>query len=84
MKFVGVVNYLRERAGKKCRLVDNIGARLGSEGYFWSHKIKIVSKEIHFIGKIWIHVKETYKLIARNAPGKTQELWAQVIQHDGG
>ena len=24
------------RAGKKCRLVDNIGARLGSETYFGS------------------------------------------------
>ena len=29
-------------------------------------------------------MKETYKLIARNAPGKTQELFAQLIQHDGG
>ena len=29
------------RAGKKCRLVDNIGARLGSETNFGSHKIKI-------------------------------------------
>ena len=29
-------------------------------------------------------MKETYKLIAQNASGKTQELFAQVIQHDGG
>ena len=29
------------RAGKKCQLVDNIGARLGSEANFGSHKIKI-------------------------------------------
>ena len=31
------------RAGKKYRLVDNIGARLGSEANFGSHKIKIAS-----------------------------------------
>ena len=31
------------RAGKKCRLVDNIKARLGSEANFGSHKIKISS-----------------------------------------
>ena len=31
------------RAGKKCRLVDNIGARLGSKAYFGSHTIKISS-----------------------------------------
>ena len=31
----------QSRAGKKCRLVDNIGARLGSEANFGSHKIKI-------------------------------------------
>ena len=31
------------RAGKKCRLVDNIGARLGSEANFGSRKIKISS-----------------------------------------
>ena len=35
------VNTLKVRACKKCRLVDNIGARLGSEAYFRSHKIKI-------------------------------------------
>ena len=28
--------------------------------------------------------KKTYKLIATNASGKTQELFAQLIQHDGG
>ena len=29
-------------------------------------------------------MKETYKLIARNSSGKTQGLFAQLIQHDGG
>ena len=29
-------------------------------------------------------MNETYKLIARNASGKTQELFAQLIHHDGG
>ena len=29
------------QVGKKCRLVDNIGARLGSEANFGSHKTKI-------------------------------------------
>ena len=40
------------RSGKKCQLVDNIGARLGSEANFMSHKIKISSIEINCIGKI--------------------------------
>ena len=31
------------RAGKKCRLVNNIQARLGSEANFGSHKIHISS-----------------------------------------
>ena len=31
------------RAGKMCRHVDNIGARLGSEANFGSQKIKISS-----------------------------------------
>ena len=72
------------RAGKKCRIVDNVRARLGSEANFGSHKIKISSQEINCIGKIWIHMEETYKLIARNAAGTTQELFTQLIQHDGG
>ena len=29
-------------------------------------------------------MKETYKLLARSASGKTQELLAQLIRHDGG
>ena len=29
-------------------------------------------------------MKEAYTLIERNASGKTQELFAQLIQHDGG
>ena len=29
-------------------------------------------------------MKETYKLIAINDSGKTQELFSQLIQHDGG
>ena len=29
-------------------------------------------------------MKETYKLIARNDSGKTQGLFAQLIQDDGG
>ena len=36
------------------------------------------------IGKIWIIMTETYKLIARNASGQTQELFPQLIQRDGG
>ena len=35
---VGQLVYERCRAVKQCRLVDNIGARLGSEAYFRSHK----------------------------------------------
>ena len=35
--------YAVARAGKKCRLVDKIGARLCSEANFGSHKIKISS-----------------------------------------
>ena len=74
-----------DRAGKKCRLVDNIGARPGSEANFRSNKIYISRYEINCIhGKIWINMKETYKLVTRNASGKTQELVAQLIQHDGG
>ena len=75
---------LFRKAGKKYRLVDNIGARLGSEVTFGSHKIKSSSYKINCIGKIWINMKETSKLIARNVSGKTQELFAQLIQHDGG
>ena len=42
------------KAGKKCRLVDNIGARLGSEANFGSHKVRSSSSEINCIGKIWL------------------------------
>ena len=80
----GLLVYDLCRAGKKYRLVDNIGARLGSEANFGSDKIKIASKEIKILGKIWINMKKTYKLIARNASGNTQKLFAQLIQHDGG
>ena len=72
------------RAVKKSRLVDNIGAGLGSEANFRSHKINISSWKVNWIGKIWINMKETYKVIARKASGKTRELFAQLIQHDGG
>ena len=75
---------LGTRVGKKCRLVDNIGARLGYETNIGSRKIKISSLEINCIGKILINIKETYKLIARNTSGKTQDLFPQLIQHDGG
>ena len=69
----------KARAGKKYRLVDNIGARLGSEANFGSHKIKISSYEINCIGKIWLNMKDAYKLIARNASGKTG-----AVKHNGG
>ena len=61
----------KSRAGKKCLLADNIGARVGSEDNFGSHKIYILSLEINCIGKIWINMKETYQLMARNASEKT-------------
>ena len=31
-----------------------------------------------------MNMNKTYKLIARNASGKTQELFAQLIHHNGG
>ena len=37
-KFHGI-----HRAGKRCRLVEIIGARLGSEAIYESHKIEITS-----------------------------------------
>ena len=72
------------RAGKEYRLVDNIGASIGSEANFRSHKIQISSQEINCIRKIWINMIKRYKLITRNPSGKTQELFAHLMRHGGG
>ena len=58
--------------------------------YDYTHYFQVNNKRLYclaifwFLGKIWINMKETYTLIASQASGKTQELLAQLIRHDGG
>ena len=56
--------------------MDKVKSKNMDMDKIWINKI--------WIKKIWINMKETYKLIARNVSRKTQELFAQLNQHDGG
>ena len=76
--------YLLVQGWKKCRLVDNIGARLGLRSLFSEPENENLKLKTKFIFKIRINIKEKCTIIAINNSGKTQELFAQLIQNDGG